>query len=46
MNKTTQQVSAFGERPASGSSVDIAEWDVENDAFWESKGKHIANRNL
>ncbi|MBK9395665.1 MAG: MFS transporter [Uliginosibacterium sp.] len=46
MNKTTQQVSAVGERQASGSSVDIAEWDVENEAFWESKGKRIANRNL
>jgi len=21
-------------------------WNVENDQFWESKGKHIANRNL
>jgi NNP family nitrate/nitrite transporter-like MFS transporter len=46
MNKTTQQVSALGERPASGSSVDVAEWDVENEAFWESKGKRIASRNL
>ncbi|MBL8375745.1 MFS transporter [Accumulibacter sp.] len=32
---------------ASGSSgADIAEWDIENEAFWESKGKRIANRNL
>ncbi|RLA55206.1 MAG: antiporter [Gammaproteobacteria bacterium] len=25
---------------------DIREWDVENEQFWESKGKKIANRNL
>ncbi len=25
---------------------DIREWDVENEEFWESKGKKIANRNL
>lgn len=25
---------------------DIHEWDVENDALWESEGKRIANRNL
>ena len=30
----------------SHSPADIAEWDVENNAFWESKGRHIANRNL
>ena len=27
-------------------AADIQEWDVEDKAFWESKGKHIANRNL
>ena len=27
-------------------SNDIKKWDVENDQFWESEGKHIANRNL
>ncbi|MBL8415156.1 MAG: MFS transporter [Propionivibrio sp.] len=31
---------------STNSGADIAEWDVENEAFWESKGKHIANRNL
>jgi NNP family nitrate/nitrite transporter-like MFS transporter len=31
---------------SANSGADIAEWDVENEAFWESKGKHIANRNL
>ena len=25
---------------------DIKEWDVENEQFWESKGKKIASRNL
>jgi len=25
---------------------DIREWDVENEEFWKSKGKKIANRNL
>jgi NNP family nitrate/nitrite transporter-like MFS transporter len=25
---------------------DIREWDVENEQFWESKGKKIASRNL
>jgi len=28
------------------SSVDIADWRPEDEQFWESKGKHIANRNL
>ncbi|MBE9532772.1 MAG: NarK/NasA family nitrate transporter [Proteobacteria bacterium] len=27
-------------------SNDIKKWDVENEQFWESEGKHIANRNL
>jgi NNP family nitrate/nitrite transporter-like MFS transporter len=26
--------------------ADIAKWDVEDSAFWESTGKRIANRNL
>lgn len=26
--------------------ADIKEWDVENEEFWESEGKKIANRNL
>jgi NNP family nitrate/nitrite transporter-like MFS transporter len=25
---------------------DIQKWDVEDEEFWESEGKHIANRNL
>ena len=28
------------------SSADIADWDVEDNAFWESKGRKIASRNL
>ncbi|MHB1401508.1 MAG: MFS transporter [Thiobacillus sp.] len=27
-------------------SINIKEWDVENQKFWESSGKKIANRNL
>jgi NNP family nitrate/nitrite transporter-like MFS transporter len=46
MNTTKQQDSAGGDRPVIRSSVDIAEWDVENDTFWEIRGKGIANRNL
>ncbi|MCP3972988.1 MAG: NarK/NasA family nitrate transporter [bacterium] len=30
----------------SKSSVDIYEWDVEDDAFWEREGKKVATRNL
>ena len=25
---------------------DIAKWDIEDSAFWESTGKRVANRNL
>jgi NNP family nitrate/nitrite transporter-like MFS transporter len=46
MNTTKQQDSAGGDRPLIRSSVDIAEWDVENETFWETRGKGIANRNL
>ncbi len=46
MNKEEQQGPAPAGRAAGRSSVDIAEWDVEDNAFWESKGKAIANRNL
>ena len=28
------------------SKADIDEWDVENEEFWNSTGKKIANRNL
>ena len=34
------------EGAVSHGSADIAQWDVEDNAFWESKGKGIANRNL
>lgn len=27
-------------------SIDLKEWDVENEQFWETKGKSIASRNL
>ena len=26
--------------------ANINEWDVENDSFWETTGKHVASRNL
>jgi MFS transporter, NNP family, nitrate/nitrite transporter len=28
------------------SKTNITKWDVENNEFWESTGKHVANRNL
>jgi len=34
------------ERLATYSSADIADWNVEDSAFWESKGKRLAYRNL
>src|SRR5512146_1756178 len=37
---------AGANRAAAYSSADVAEWNVEDNAFWESRGKHIANRNL
>ena len=27
-------------------SIDLKEWNVEDDKFWENEGKSIANRNL
>ena len=34
------------DRAAGNGSTDIAKWDVEDTAFWESQGKCIAYRNL
>ncbi|MDH4182323.1 MAG: antiporter, partial [Betaproteobacteria bacterium] len=34
------------EAPRRTSSVDIIDWRPEDDAFWESTGKRVANRNL
>lgn len=45
-NKKEQHGSAGAEGLASYSSADIEKWDVEDNAFWESKGKKIASRNL
>ncbi|OHC24361.1 MAG: antiporter [Pseudomonadales bacterium RIFCSPHIGHO2_02_FULL_60_43] len=45
-NKKEQRGSAGAEGSASYSSADIEKWDVEDNAFWESKGKKIASRNL
>jgi len=46
MNKKEQRGSVDTGGAVSHSSADIAQWDVEDDAFWESKAKRIANRNL
>lgn len=35
-----------GGAPRALSSADIADWRPEDDAFWNSRGKAIANRNL
>ena len=45
---TTQagQGSPRASASATYSAADIAEWNVEDNAFWEAKGKGIANRNL
>ena len=45
-NKKEQRGAAGAEGLASYSSADIEKWDVEDNAFWESKGKKIASRNL
>ena len=41
-----QRVSLGAPSTANHSSADIERWDVEDHAFWESKGKKIASRNL
>src|SRR3972149_1741112 len=46
MNKQEQRGSVVTGGAVNHSSADIAQWDVEDDAFWESKAKGIANRNL
>ncbi|HSF86177.1 MAG TPA: antiporter [Acidimicrobiia bacterium] len=37
---------AAAEERKGSSSVDIYDWNVEDETFWESTGKKIANRNL
>ena len=32
--------------PPGRANADIYDWDVEDDSFWESTGKHVATRNL
>ena len=44
MNQKAQPGST--NQPVSRSAADIVEWNVEDNAFWEAKGKRIANRNL
>ena len=41
-----QRCSPGSEGTVSHCSADIERWDVEDNTFWESEGKHIANRNL
>ncbi len=38
--------SAASEEKKTSSSVDLYEWDVEDEQFWETTGKRIASRNL
>ena len=45
-SKKERRGSVGSESAATYSSADIAEWNVEDNAFWESRGKSIANRNL
>ena len=40
----TKQVTAVSGAQKTG--TDITDWNVEDNAFWESTGKHIARRNL
>src|SRR3990172_5573880 len=47
MTTRKEQLGSIGtEGGATYSSADVAQWNVEDNAFWESKGKSIANRNL
>src|SRR3990172_1576654 len=46
MNKKEQRGAVDTKGVATYSSADITEWNVEDNAFWESRGKAVANRNL
>jgi len=46
MTTRNSTLPAGAKSTAGRSSADIAEWNVEDTAFWESKGKRIAYRNL
>ena len=41
MNKEEQRGSVGTEGTATYSSADVVEWNVEDNAFWEAKGKGI-----
>jgi NNP family nitrate/nitrite transporter-like MFS transporter len=45
-DKKQQRGSVGAQGAATYSSADVVEWNVEDNAFWESRGKAIANRNL
>jgi len=46
MSNKEQSSSTGAEKAVGYRSADIAKWDVEDTAFWESQGKRIAYRNL
>lgn len=46
INKQEQQGSVGTKGAVTYSSADVVEWNVEDNAFWESRGKGVANRNL
>lgn len=46
INKKEQRGAVGTEGSTVYSSADIAEWNPEDNTFWESKGKKIASRNL
>lgn len=45
MSDPSQSVEA-GKPSRGGRAVDIDDWDVEDDGFWEHTGKRVATRNL
>ena len=46
INTTAQQAAKGSGASVIYSSADIAEWNPEDDAFWQTKGRAIASRNL
>ena len=42
----TTQANSTAAPAAARSGADVTEWNVEDAAFWETQGKHIAYRNL
>ena len=46
MSQKIQPSSVGAGKAGSHGAADIKEWNVEDNTFWESNGKSIANRNL